>query len=309
MSRLAFSLATLLVVPTLVFPVSAADPQEDFRPSYSDDWMLPPDDPISIELGLRYWYSMGSHRMTVLGDNYASDDVSHIVEGHLRIDDSSTDFYAKAIAGYSAVINSSYSTPTTGGTPNSQSGTIHYVGADLGWTPFGTDDFKFGGFAGYQYWNDSPDMGRENFTPASGGGDSDPNNLQYQLVRLGVVGKAELGDMFELSAEAAVIPYALLNGTYGALAVTAPPGEVQGSAGSVNGWLYGAAGEVMARFRPTENWTFGIGGRAWYLQGQADVTFETRDAVTPANQTNWITKTTQFSTLRYGLLGEITYRF
>ena len=25
--------------------------------------------------------------------------------------------------------------------------------------------------------------------------------------------------------------------------------------------------------------------------------------------TNWITKTTQFSTLRYGLLGEVSYKF
>lgn len=309
MPRLVSSLAALMAVSTFVAPASAAEWAEDFRPSYTDEWLLPPDDPISIELGLRYWYSMGSHRMTVMGDNYASDDVSHIVEGHLRIDDHSSGFYAKALAGYSAVINSSYSTPTTGGTLNSQSGTIHYVGADLGWTPFGTDDFRFGGFAGYQYWNDSPDMGRETFTLASGGGDSQPNNLQYQLVRLGVVGKAKLGDMFDLSAEAAVIPFALLSSTYGALAVTAPAGEVQGSAGAVNGWLYGAAGEVMARFHPTENWTFGIGGRAWYLQGQADVTFRTRDAATPANETNWITKTTQFSTLRYGLLGELTYRF
>jgi hypothetical protein len=129
------------------------------------------------------------------------------------------------------------------------------------------------------------------------------------MIRLGLAGRAQLGDMFDVTAEAAVIPYALLGGTYGALTVPAGPGQVQGSPGTVSGWLYGAAGEVMARFHPAENWTIGIGGRAWYLQGQAEVAFDTRDPVTPANTTHWVTKSTQFSTLRFGLLGEITYRF
>lgn len=308
MSRLVPSLAALLAAMVLPTPVLAADWMQDFREPYAEDWALPPDDPISIELGLRYWYSMGQHRMTVLGGNYASDDVSHIVEGHLRIDDDMYDFYAKGLAGYSAVINNTYSTPTVA-LATSNSGSIHYFGSDIGYTPFGNDDVKFGGFVGYQFWNDSPDMGRENYLTSAGGGNSEPNNIQYHMIRLGLSGRAELGDVFDITAEAAVIPYALLGGTYGALAVPVGPGESRGSAGTLGGWLYGAAGEAMARFHPTENLTIGLGGRVWYLQGQADVTFDTRETATPANQTHWITKTTQFSTLRYGLLGEITYRF
>jgi hypothetical protein len=310
MSRLVPSFAAMLVAVCPSAGVFAADWTEDFREPYADDWALPPDDPISIEMGLRYWYSMGSHRMTVLGGNYTSDDTSQIVEAHLRIDDHSSDFYAKGLAGYAAVINNNYSTPTTGGTLDSQSGTIHYFGGDIGYTPVGADGFKFGGFLGYQYWNDSPDMGRETFMLSSGGGDSQPNNIQYQMLRLGLSGRAELNDTFDITAEVAAIPYALVGGTYGALSVpVVGPAEVQGSAGSVAGWLYGAAGEVMARFHPTENWTIGLGARAWYLQGQADVTFDTRDPGAPAATTHWITKTTNFSTLRYGLLGELTYRF
>lgn len=308
MSRLVLPLVAVVAVSAS--PGLAADWFNDFRPAYEDDWALPADDPISIELGARYWYSWGSHRMEVGGDSYATDDTSHILEAHLRVDDASSDFYAKGLAGYSAVINSDYSTPTTGGTWNSQSGTIHYLGGDIGWMPVGNDEVKFGGFLGYQYWNDSPDMGRENFLEASGAGNSLPNNLEYHMLRVGLAGRAELGDRFDLTAEVAAVPYTILNGTYGALAAPGiPPGYVPGSPGNVSGWLYGAGGEVMARFHPTENWTIGLGGRAWYLTGQADVTFDTRDPANPSDGVHWITKTENFSTLRYGLLGEITYRF
>jgi hypothetical protein len=312
MSRIARN-SLALVLGSLGAPLAAAAADwttTDFRGAYVDAWALPADDPISIELGARYWYSLGSHRMDVIGDSYASDDTSHILELHLRIDDHSSDFYLKGLAGYAAAINSSYSTPATGGTLESQSGNVGYIGADLGYTPVGTDDFKFGGFVGYQYWNDSPDMGRENYLLASGGGESEPNNIHYNMLRLGLAGKAELGDMFDITAEAAVIPYASVSGTYGAFAVTGPGGTVQGSAGELSGgWLYGAAGELMARFHPAENWTIGLGGRAWYLTGQADVNFTTRDPAAPGDEQAWVAKTTNFSTLRYGLLGEITYRF
>jgi hypothetical protein len=304
MSRLFPSLTALCAV--LATPVLAADYMDsEFRPGYEDDFAY--EDPISIEIGTRYWYSMGAHRMSVLGDDYASDDTSHILEVHLRIDDASTDFYATGLVGYSAVISNNYSTPTTVAT--SHSGTIHYFGGDLGYSMLGSDTFKAGAFIGYQYWNDTPDMGRENFITAAGAGNSQPNDLAYHMIRLGVSGTAAF-DMVDITAEAAIIPYAGLIGTYGALeAPTFAAGSEQGSAGSVTGWLYGAAAQVMARFHPTDNWTIGVGARAWYLTGQADVTFDTRETATPANGTHWITQTTQYSNFRYGLLGEISYKF
>lgn len=290
MSRLLPLLAIALAGTTV--PVAAADYLDDFRGGYEWD---APEDELDFEVGLRYWYSMGAHRMSVLGGNYTSDDTSHILEGHLRIDDHGTDFYAKGFAGWAAVINTTYSGPTVPPTA-SQSGQIYYAGGDIGWMPLSGDNFGLGAFAGYQYWNDSPDMGRVNYQSGS-----QPNDLRYQMVRLGVAAKADFG-MFDLAAEVAAIPYANLGGTYGALSPPLFPGEVLTSPGTVSGWLYGATGEVMARFHPTENWTIGAGARAWYLTGQADVRFSTSFG-------NWVTKTTQFSTLRYGLLGEITYRF
>ena len=153
-------------------------------------------------------------------------------------------------------------------------------------------------------------MGRENFVTSSGGGDSDPNKIEYHMLRLGFTSKARLGDHFELEAEVAAVPYSMVQGTYGAYVLPAGVAhDSLGSAGALSGWLYGASAEVMARFRPDKNWSIGIGGRAWYLTGQADFTFNNRDSGTPADSVNYITKTQQFSTFRYGLLGEVSYKF
>lgn len=255
-------------------------------------------DPLTFEFGLRYWYSWGAHQMTVIGDSYTRDDTSHIAEAHLRIDDDSSGVYLKGVAGYSAIINSNYSTPSTTAGPV-QGGRVLYAGADIGYAPLGEGGTMFGGFAGYQYWNDSPDMGRVNFI-----GGSRPNDINFHMIRLGLSGRLDLGGIADISAEVAAIPYAPVWGTYGAFDGSAAPGD-QSSAGNLSGWLYGAAGEVMARFRPHENWTIGVGGRAWYLTGEPEVTFTTNDGGT----TNWITRTTEFSNFRYGLLGEVTYRF
>jgi hypothetical protein len=255
-------------------------------------------DPLSFEFGTRYWYSWGAHGMTVIGDSYSSNDTSHILEGHLRITDHSSDVYVKALGGYSAVINSNFSTPTDPA-GSSQAGRVLYLGADIGYAPlFAEGHSGFGGFIGYQYWNDSPDMGQFNFAPGAG-----PNDINYHLFKLGLAGRLDFG-MGDITAEVAAIPYAPVWGNYGAFDGSAAPGD-QTSIGTLGGWLYGATAEVMGRFHPTENWTVGLGGRAWYLTGQADVRFSTDDA----GGTNWVTKTTNFSTLRYGLLGEVSYRF
>jgi hypothetical protein len=301
------SLLALATALGLASPVAAADwqwQQDEFRDSYPDDWKLEEDNPIAIEAGIRYWYSMGAHDMTVIGDAYSSRDTSHIVEGVLRIDEPATGWYGKGFGGYSAVISNDFTTPSGSGHLNS--GEIRYYGADLGWRALGNESLSSGGFIGYQYWNDSPDMGRENFVGPSGG-DSKPNKIEYHMLRLGLTTKANIADMFDVEAEVAAIPYTLVNGQYGAFVHPAyAPGVTPGSAGSVSGWLYGASAEVMARFRPDKNWSIGLGGRAWYLTGEADFTFQSNNG---GAFTSFITKTQQFSTFRYGLLGEVSYKF
>jgi hypothetical protein len=284
-------------------PVLAADWQweddgADFRDSYPEDWKLEEDNPIAVELGARYWYSMGQHSMSVLGDSYSSQDTTHVVEGVARVEETATGWYGKAIGGYSAVISNDFTTPS--GTGHLNSGEVRYVGGDVGWRALGNDTLSSGGFAGYQYWNDSPDMGRENFT---GGLQSVPNKIEYHMLRLGFTTKAKFGDHFEVEGELAAVPYAMVQGQYGAFVHPAyGVGITPASPGRLSGWLYGATAEVMARFRPDKNWSIGLGGRAWYLTGEADFTFS-------STANNWITKTQQFSTFRYGLLGEVSYKF
>src|SRR5690606_23141394 len=116
--------------------------------------------------GLRYWYSWGAHGMTALGGNYSENDTSHILEGHLRIEDDASRVYLKGLAGHSAVSSSSYSTPLVAAGTGA-GGRILYAGADIGYAPLGEGDTMFGGFVGYQYWNDSPDMGRVNYVGGS----------------------------------------------------------------------------------------------------------------------------------------------
>jgi hypothetical protein len=318
MSRRVLRSAALLSALCLASPVLAADWMEpiefddqdwcgsdDLRGAFltePKDWSGLGDecDPLTFEVGMRYWYSWGAHGMTLLGDDYSSNDTSHVLEGHFRIDDHSSDVYLKGVAGYAAIINNNYTTPNVAA-GTSQSGRIKYLAADLGYAPFGEEGTMFGGFVGYQYWNDSPDMGRENYI-----GGSMPNDINYNMFKVGVAGRLDFGGYGDITAEVAAIPFAPVWGQYGAFYVD--PGLGIGTATStatLGGYLWGASGEVMARFHPLENWTVGLGGRAWYLNGQADVNFSTNQG----GGTNWITKTTHFSTLRYGLLGEISYKF
>jgi hypothetical protein len=292
----------------------AADYPDTMRGSFPSDWSNEDmTNPISIEGGLRYWYSMGQHQMTASGGGYSANDTSHILEGHFRINDSSTNSYAKGQVGIAAAINGDYSTPSSGGTQNISSGNIGYAGADLGFLPFGAGGFRLGGFAGYQYMNESPNMGRTNFVTATGGGNSVVNNLEFHTLRLGLAGRADIAEKVDLNVELAGIPYAKLSGTYGAYSsgnfVVGPTTFQQGSAGTIEGALYGAAGEAMIGFHPTDNLVLRIGGRASYLTGPATMSFTAADTLDATNRADFIETLTAVSFLRYGLLAELTGKF
>lgn len=355
MSRLVHALAAAsatLVAATPALSADYTDFPEDMRPAFGNEWESNEGDPLGFEFGVRYWYSKGSDRLTINSgtlaeESFESDDTSHIVEGHLRIDDYSTRTYVKALAGYAVVINGDYSTPDEpAGTL--VDGRIGYAGADFGYTPFGDpqNGAGFGFLGGYQYWNESPNVGRGNFTTATSQGDigydsvtgetfvpmdSEPNNIDIHALRLGVQGRAELGGMFDINAELAAIPYAWVNGSLGAyeLGTTYHPGgnieTIGSSVASVNGWGYGGSAELMLGVHPTENLTVRLGGRAWYLQGNYDATFSRAtigmpsdsDLLNPPNfdtapafaNEMYISTSNPFSFLRYGALFELTYKF
>ena len=353
MFRLATSLAVLLAA--MGTPVLAADwgeswSGESFRPGFEPkDWsgMGDTDDGITIETGVRYWYSWGSQSFEATGQDFENQDNAHTGELHLRIDDHVSRTYAKAIMGYSAAITGTYSDDYSIDS-TIDDGHIGYAGADIGWNTFGDGDGSGAGvFAGYQYWNDSPRTSRANFTTASSVADvsydsdtgevflpfdSADNELDIHMLRVGFSGKAKFGDMFDISGEFAAVPYANVSGIIGGSGFdpqTATPlgnySFVKSSETQMDGWGYGAMGEVMLGVTPIENLTFRVGGRAWYLQGTADNTYTALTLTDPsdgdpANPPNYDTPPTvtnqgyietanPFSLLRYGLLAEMTYAF
>jgi len=271
-------------------PVYAADYLEDmpggFRDGYKADWdMSDAGDPLDFEFGTRYWYSMGHFNMDAASGSFTNDDTGHILELYGRIDDNSTSTYVKGIAGYSVALNSDFS--ASGSSGSTEGGQVYYLGADLGYLGFGNETFGFGGFVGYQFQNDSPNTGRHQ---------GNATNINYNMLRLGLSARAELGDMVDLTAEAAFIPYAKLGGN-----IAYDPTNAASSGGNLTGSLYGAAGEVMVGFHPTDNMTIRGGGRAWYLTGPANV------AYTPSGGAEGTPST--FSLFRAGALAELTYSF
>lgn len=268
MSRLLTRLATGLSAIAAVFPALAADYPDygTLRPAYPDDWQpIADEEPLGFEFGLRYWYSWGEDRWAPAGASHTTDDRTQFLEGHLRIDDYTTQSYVKGLAGYSVVINGDYSNPT--GTGDLGTGGIGYAGADFGWSPFGWAPGNSGvfGLVGYQYWAEA----------------ADPNHIDIHALRLGLSARAVFDDTFDINAEIAAVPYAWVNGTLATDTV---------AEAAIDTSAYGVMGEVMLGFHPVPNFAARVGGRAWYLKGYTD-------------------GDNDFSVLRYGLLGELTYKF
>ena len=154
----------------------------------------------------------------------------------------------------------------------------------------------------------------------NGPANSEENSVEMNVLRLGLSGKANFGNYFDISGELAAVPYAKISGDLGAYSfptVNGPPGSnsiIQSSSTSIDGWGYGAMGELMVGYHPTSNLAFRVGGRAWYLQGRADSTFNTvtvtNDSThTVLGQQQFINTSNPWSVFRYGLLTEMTYSF
>jgi hypothetical protein len=226
----------LFAAMATVAPALAADDWEEWgfderlRGSYFEepkDWsgFGDEEDALDFEIGLRYWYSWGAQSFAVDGSSIDTNDQSHIGELFLRIDDAATRSYVRGIAGYSIAISGDYSTPLDSGSITG--GRIGYAGADFGWYAAGDGDSGIGFLAGYQYWNDSPRTDRDNYALVesaddvsynedtgdwSVGADGVERDITIHALRLGVTGRAEIADVFDVTGEVAAIPYASISG-------------------------------------------------------------------------------------------------
>ena len=362
-SLLALSTAMVLAAPAIAADVGGGwgdDGGDQLRSGYTQepkDWagLGDPNDPLKFEFGMRYWYSMGSVNGSSSGSSISSTDTSHIGELYLRIDDGLTNTYAKAIAGLSVYSTGSFS--SGGGSGSITEGHVGYLGADFGWNTFGDNKGSGAGLlVGYQYWREGLNTGRNNFTTLKAGdtvsydtttgqtfipGDSAANSLDVNMLRLGVSAKANVGNFIDVSGELVGVPYAKVTGTLGVDDPTFSTAEYSGSAQfpygtqngnissmrasatSLDGWGYGAMAEAWLGIHPTQNLTFRVGGRAWYLQGVADETY-TRDFITDPHKSDpagnydqdpvvtsngVISQNNPFSMFRYGVLAEADYNF
>ncbi|MFD1252686.1 MULTISPECIES: hypothetical protein [Devosia] len=339
---------TLLVLLTTTAPAWAADyltPGPDLRPSYPTQWEMGEDSGLHIEAGVRYWYSFGAQKHQIGPYTQTMDTKTHAGEVFVRVDDRPTRSYLEASGAYGVAHEGTY---TTNGGPavNLPAARLGYGAADFGWLPFGTDQASFGFVTGYHYTYDSPDTGRANYTTAksssdiawsnatglwSVGADSKTNDFHVHGLKLGVAGRIDMG-MFDITGEAAATPYAWVSGTAGSAQV-GPNGpfaggpfgatSLQASPAAINGFGYGASGKLMFGLKPTENLAVRFGGRASYLQGAYDVTWDQATITHPtANPSappafsaptlakqGIISNNNPFSMLRYGLLVEVSGRF
>ena len=356
------SVLALLAAMLITAPAIAADIDNNWSGDGSDsgglrdgyptepgDWagLGDKDDPITMQTGVRYWYSIGSQNFTDAAGGFSSGDTSQTGETYLRIEDHSTNTYAKVLAGYAFNITGNYANPySTGGVSD---GHVGYIGADIGWNMWGDNHGSgLGALVGYMYWNNSPNTNRAAYTTANSASDvsydqttgqtslpmdSTPDNLDVHMLRLGVQGKANLG-FFDITAEAAAVPYAAVNGVIGAdqtstildhsVYVPGNVASIKASPTDINGWGYGAMGEVNVDMHPTDHLTLGLGARLWYLQGTADATFTqatvgnpSSDGTTPPNfdipptfsKQSYIEVANPFHMMRYGLMANIGYTF
>jgi len=324
MRSLKGAVATLAILGAA--PALAADYPE-MRPAYPESWQNPDDD-LRFEFGTRYWMSWGQQDAgftavsggATLGDvTISTRDQSHIGELHGKIEDLSTQTYLNGKAGISLSTTGTYNvTPASSGSIGRNSN-IGYIGSDFGWLPWGDmeEGTAFGGFLGYQYWKDAPDIGSGQYG-ATFNGAGDPtsfgaakDDFDIHALRLGIKGQAEF-EMFDIHGEVAAVPYAHISGTLGG---NSPTGFDFGGANpfqeraptTLSGRGYGVMAESMVGFHPTENLTLRVGGRAWYLEGQLDAKFSAN--VGGADQATLNLPSNFARIFRYGALFELTGRF
>lgn len=306
MPRFLFS-ALAMAAPFVATSALAADSYQNFgplRPTYPTSWENAEANPLRFEAGLRYWYALGEQTIETGGQTYSADDRSHILEGHFRIDDDYTSSFVKGQAGYAIATDGEYTSSALSGESEFSGGQIGYAGADFGWTPLGNDNIRVGGLVGYQFLRESPDRNRLDVAHIDG--------LNIHAMRLGVTAHADLNDWVDFDLEGVIIPYAYASGS--TAEVPSDDRIVQGvtvnrSRTDLSGALYGASGQAMLGFHPTENLTLRIGGRAWLLTGSTSATTRQWEASTPDTYLYDSDEVGDLTLIRYGALAELTGRF
>jgi hypothetical protein len=128
------ALSALAILSTASIPqVLAADygALPDFRPSYPDQWAPEEGDPLSFDVGVRYWYSIGKQDHSVGTYTETMETRTHSGEAYARINDASTNSFLEAFGGYGVAHDGSYST-NGGASVTLPAARLGYAGLDFG---------------------------------------------------------------------------------------------------------------------------------------------------------------------------------
>ncbi len=262
-------------------------------------YVAPPERAWSVEVGARYWYSVGSNAYdyldttgTLLVSRLSYEDTSaHSGEAFFRIDHKSG-LFLKGIAGAGSIVDGTLFDedfpPILGGysrTSSTLDGDLNYFTIDLGFTffdstrrihsglkdaPIGQRGVRIGGFVGYNYWHEKVDafgctqLATNPFVcPAGLVLPTDKVITEkdtWKSLRLGVVGDVMLTDRLKITGEAAY-----LLSDQKALDThyfTFGPDPASG-----DGWGYQL--EAILAYDVTSNLNIGVGGRWWHMETDA----------------------------------------
>jgi hypothetical protein len=293
-----------------------------------------PRSPFAIEVGTRYWYSMGSIKFNFSNNNplfgsptstlFWHGIVAHSGEAFARIDHVPSGFFAKGMIGMGHLgdgnivdedfLVNQYKFSDT--TSDVSSGTTRFAMFDVGWAYWPVPDVRVGFFAGYHYWRD--EMTAFGLTcnqpsvlgcPATGAillGD-DVAVMRYQptwnAVRIGAESKVIIGSGWSVSGEVALVPYAYLVNKDSHLlrqdfADLGPAPNVI----SKSTYAFGAEAEVFVNYALTSHIEIGAGLRYWGLEAvKGGVRFG--PLFTQSNTLE------SFNQQRYGLLAHVKGTF
>jgi hypothetical protein len=297
--------------------------------------------PSTITLGARYWYSIGRHDYAhnasgfdpLLGNPTSeliySNIPAHTGEIFARYDDAETGLVAKGFAGGGGFAD--------GGTMNDRdwlvgqklfsntdsilkNSDLRYATIDIGW---GAEYLTFGQlqflpFVGYGYWHDGvgvwgltqmpDDFGGAFYGTPPGTVLLTPNQkvaafvASWNMVRLGAQASLKLTPQFSLTVDAAFVPYAQGEGNDSHLLRQDELGTKPNVLVRGHGW--GAQIDAMAHYQVTSNFTVGVGGRYWYIDGSSGTNTNAIDNVFGVRF-----PLVRFTSERYGVLAEAAYRF
>lgn len=214
--------------------------------------VLTEDTGLRGSIGIRYWYSQSDATLTNECDCAWTADNRNGNSGEIffdLIDPNYGAFFRGALGlglntgGTSNVFGIPYDTVN-----NTRFG---YITADAGYRVGSSQDGNVTGelFVGYQFLNDR--------ISTSFAGLTDAYDAQWHAIRLGVGASVDLGDRFNISADAAVIPWAYNT-----------------ASNLDSSYAYGGQAQIMADYRFTDSFSAGIGGRYWLLKSKLDDGFD-----------------------------------